>query len=307
MKLGKRAISPLIATIILISICVAGGLLIYSVFFSSAGTLTAKGQVSVESMDLVKDTTGNVVFSITVKNTGNKPATTINVKLTSESEVDILDEAGMSSLEPGQSVSYVKTGLSGYTSGNSYNVVIKATFSDGSSFTTTTSVKCRSGGISPLIATIILISICVAGGLLIYSVFFSTSGTLTAKGELTVEAIDLVKDTDGNIVFTITIKNSGNKPIHSTDANRLVITLGTGDTIKLAGGTKKSGGNMPDAKNLQPGQSISVDLYYSDDGKSNDDISGTYVVGNSYNVVIQAKFSDGSTFTTTTSVKCRSA
>ena len=162
-------------------------------------------------------------------------------------------------------------------------------------------------GISPLIATIILISICVAGGLMIYSVFFSTSGTLTAKGELTVEAIDLVKDTDGNIVFTITIKNAGNKPIHGTDANRLVNTLGS-DSITLAGGTKASGGNLPDAANLQPGQSISVDLYYLNDGNDdNDDISGTYVVGNSYNVVIQAKFTDGSTFTTTTSVKCRSA
>jgi len=162
-------------------------------------------------------------------------------------------------------------------------------------------------GISPLIATIILISICVAGGLMVYSVFFSTSGTLTAKGELTVEAIDLVKDTDGNIVFTITIKNTGNKPIHGTDANRLVITLGS-DSITLAGGTKASGGNLPDSANLQPGQSISVDLYYSNDGNDdNDDISGTYVVGNSYNVVIQAKFTDGSTFTTTTSVKCRSA
>jgi len=161
-------------------------------------------------------------------------------------------------------------------------------------------------GISPLIATIILISICVAGGLMIYSVFFSTSGTLTAKGELTVEAIDLVKDTDGNIVFTITIKNAGNKPIHGTDANRLVITLGS-DSITLAGGTKASGGNLPDAANLQPGQSISVDLYYTVTGDNDDDISGNYVVGNSYNVVIQAKFSDGSTFTTTTSVKCRSA
>ena len=161
-------------------------------------------------------------------------------------------------------------------------------------------------GISPLIATIILISVCVAGGLLIYSVFFSTTGTLTAKGELTVESIDLVKDTDGNIVFTITIKNTGNMPIHGTDANRLVITLGS-DSITLAGGTKASGGNLPDAANLQPGQSISVDLYYTVTGDNDDDISGNYVVGNSYNVVIQAKFSDGSTFTTTTSVKCRSA
>ena len=141
MRLGKRAISPLIATIILISICVAGGLLIYSVFFSSAGTLTAKGQVEVESVDLVKDSTGTATFTITIKNTGNKPTKSVTVKLASEKAESITP----STLEPGQSGTLVLN-LEGseYTAGNSYNVVIKATFSDGSTFTTTTSVKCRS-------------------------------------------------------------------------------------------------------------------------------------------------------------------
>jgi len=146
MKLGKRAISPLIATIILISICVAGGLLIYNVFFSTTGTLTAKGQVEVESMDLVKDTAGNVVFSITIKNSGNKPVTELKVNLAG-TEYSVTLPGG--SLQPGQSVSHVETSptapAGGFVAGNSYNVVIKATFSDGSSFTTTTSVKCRSG------------------------------------------------------------------------------------------------------------------------------------------------------------------
>jgi len=149
MKLGSRAISPLIATIILISICVAGGLLIYSVFFSSAGTLTAKGQVSIESIDLVKDTADSAVFSITIKNTGNKPVKTLNVNLAG---TDISSDLGFGSLasplQPGQSISGMKNyaaGTHSFVSGNSYNVVVKATFSDGSSFTTTTSVKCRSG------------------------------------------------------------------------------------------------------------------------------------------------------------------
>ncbi|MCD6535781.1 MAG: hypothetical protein J7K49_01945 [Thaumarchaeota archaeon] len=148
MNLGKRGISPLIATIILISICVAGGLLIYNVFFSTGGTLTAKGQVSVESIDLVKATGGDVAFSITVKNTGNKPAKSIKITLVGgDNKINDEELLGTgSSLEPGQSVSYVNTDLDGtkYTSGNSYNVVITATFSDDSTFTTTTSVKCRS-------------------------------------------------------------------------------------------------------------------------------------------------------------------
>jgi len=98
MKLGSRAISPLIATIILISICVAGGLLIYSVFFSSAGTLTAKGQVSIESIDLVKDSTGKATFTITIKNTGNKPTSDVTVALVIEG----LQEALQGTLQGGE-------------------------------------------------------------------------------------------------------------------------------------------------------------------------------------------------------------
>ena len=113
MKLGKRAISPLIATIILISICVAGGLLIYNVFFSTTGTLTAKGQVSVESIDLVKATGGDVAFSITIKNTGNKPAKSVKITLVGgDNKINDVGLLGTgSSLEPGQTVSYFNTEL----------------------------------------------------------------------------------------------------------------------------------------------------------------------------------------------------
>jgi flagellin-like protein len=139
--------------------------------------------------------------------------------------------------------------------------------------------------ISPLIATIILIAICVAGGLLVYTIFFSTAGTITSKGQLTVEAVDLVKAADGT-TFSITIKNSGNKPLGTTSAL----------TIKL-GGETAAWDVTADAKNLQPGQSVSY---------VNSSLAGNYVVGNVYTVVIQATFSDGSTFSTTTSVQCRS-
>lgn len=141
--------------------------------------------------------------------------------------------------------------------------------------------------ISPLIATIILIAITVAGGLVIYTVFFSSAGTLTAKGQLTIEAVDLVKQTDGAAAFSITVKNSGNKPI--TDTNGLNVTLrGTVYTVGLP-----SGG-------LQPGQSTSyVKTFTATEAAG-------FVIGNAYTVVIEAKFTDGSTFTTTTSIMCRS-
>jgi flagellin-like protein len=144
--LKRRAISPLIATIILIAICISGGLLVYSVFFSTAGTLSAKGQVTVEAMDLVKNTEGHVNFSIVVKNTGNKPVTTLAVTLNGETAAQVTLPSPSNVLQPGQSASYSASALAKeYVVGNNYNVVIEATFSDGSTFATTTSVNCRSG------------------------------------------------------------------------------------------------------------------------------------------------------------------
>ena len=136
----KRGISPLIATIILISICVAGGLLIYNVFFSTGSTITAKGQVEITNAELIKSS-GTTTFTITVKNTGNKPVSHLTIKLQGETN-EIVD--GDITLEPGQSYSTSTSSLSGtYTVGNEYTVTVTASFSDGSSFSDSIKVKCE--------------------------------------------------------------------------------------------------------------------------------------------------------------------
>jgi flagellin-like protein len=134
----SRAISPLIATIILIAITVVGGLLVYSIFTSTSNTMSAKALVSVETVDLVKGAGDSKQFSIVVKNTGNKPISHLTITLASEG---IADETV--TLQPGQSVAYSKTPSGSYVVGNSYIVVIEAEFSDGSTFVTTTGVMCR--------------------------------------------------------------------------------------------------------------------------------------------------------------------
>ena len=151
-KLSRRAISPLIATIILIAICVVGGLMVYSIFMSTSGTMSARGQISVEAIDLVKNTEGNATFSITLKNTGNKPAVSLNVTLQGQTDPLVLKVAGnpISSnnpLQPGQSATALLdiNAPAPYIVGNSYNVVIQAKFSDGSVFTKTEAVMCRYG------------------------------------------------------------------------------------------------------------------------------------------------------------------
>lgn len=106
-KLSRRAISPLIATIMLIAICVVGGLLVYSIFMSTSSTMSARGQISMEAVDLVKNTEGNATFSITLKNTGNKPAVALNVTLQGQTAMKLqVNGTAISSgnpLQPGQS------------------------------------------------------------------------------------------------------------------------------------------------------------------------------------------------------------
>lgn len=144
----KRAISPLIATIILIAICVVGGLLVYSIFMSTSSTMSTKGQVSVEAIDLVKQTDGTTTFSIVVKNTGNKPAVSLTVKLANEAAQNVQvagqNVSSNNPLQPGQSATLLYA-PGPYIVGNSYNVVIQAKFSDGSQFTKTEAVMCRYG------------------------------------------------------------------------------------------------------------------------------------------------------------------
>ena len=65
-----RAVSPLLATLILIAMTVAGSLLVYTLFSSSIGTLGSIRTFQVSGVDVVKSSIG-VHLSFTVKNTGN--------------------------------------------------------------------------------------------------------------------------------------------------------------------------------------------------------------------------------------------
>jgi len=146
---GKKAVSPLISTIILIALCVAGGLAVYSQIFSTSNILSARGQVTIESIDLAVQTDGQAVFTITIKNSGSKPVSELTVNLAGTDYTVTLPSGG---LQTGQSASHVETNptppANGFVVGKSYNVVVKATFSDGSTFSKTETVKCMGSGVS---------------------------------------------------------------------------------------------------------------------------------------------------------------
>jgi hypothetical protein len=117
--------------------------------------VSARGQISIEAVDLVKNTAGDVTFSITLKNTGNKPAVSLNVTLQGQTNPLVLNVAGNPidpdhPLQPGQSATALlnldaNDPTNKYVVGNSYNVVIEAQFSDGSVYTKTEAVMCRYG------------------------------------------------------------------------------------------------------------------------------------------------------------------
>ena len=69
MPVSGRAVSPLLATVLLLAITVAGGALVYSVFFSQAGS--AVGSLDIQLVEAVMHKVGDIVtVSVTVKNSG---------------------------------------------------------------------------------------------------------------------------------------------------------------------------------------------------------------------------------------------
>lgn len=76
----RRAISPLIATLILILIAVVGGGMVYAVFSSQAGSLSRTTDIQVQSVNIAK-ASETVVISVTVKNTGTIAVDNVEVKV----------------------------------------------------------------------------------------------------------------------------------------------------------------------------------------------------------------------------------
>lgn len=146
-------------------------------------------------------------------------------------------------------------------------------------------------GISPAITSIILIGVAVAAGVGGYTVYASTANTASLKGALTVEALSLVKQSNGEEYLSITIKNSGNKAFSSTSVNLQI------DTDFATTGIQPFTSN-PTPASLNPGQTASVTARIVDS-------VGTAItsqnVGDAIPIEIVAITTDGSTVRVLTS------
>jgi len=75
-----KAVSPLIATLLLIGITIVGGLVVYGVFLSMTRTAGTTLSIQATTLDLVKagDT---ILYSASIKNTGNKHISNVSVAI----------------------------------------------------------------------------------------------------------------------------------------------------------------------------------------------------------------------------------
>lgn len=139
-KKFRRAVSPLLATVILIAITIAAGLVVYNLFFSTAGTISSQLNIQVVSIDIVK-TSSTTLVSATIKNSGNKPITSCTVAVYGDSGTASLS---LGAIEVGQTKSQSAVNPSGFsvTVGKTYPVEIVAQASDGSTFSKAFTVTC---------------------------------------------------------------------------------------------------------------------------------------------------------------------
>ena len=143
----KKGINSLIAVILLITIAVSGGFLIFHLFNDSMSIAQQKTLLTVtHSIIYVSENEPYVLFSATLKNTGSKPFIKISLKLDREEEYLVPTISTAYPLEPGKTVSIhlapPQIHKEYYNAGHTYCLAVEAKASDGSIFATTISVKC---------------------------------------------------------------------------------------------------------------------------------------------------------------------
>ena len=136
----KRGISPLIATIILISITIAAGLSVYALVSGMIGTMSSNLNIEVQSVDLVQ-AGSNTLVAATIQNSGNIQIASCTLTITGDSGTATLN---LGAITPGQTASASVSNPSGFsiTVGNAYPVSIKVTATGGSTLTKALTATC---------------------------------------------------------------------------------------------------------------------------------------------------------------------
>jgi flagellin-like protein len=159
LKQKKRsAVSPVIATLLLIAIAVAAAIIVYAFVTGLIGGLTTTGGsslVQVSGTLTVPSGSGGATLVVNVKNSANNPITSVQVTTDLADGLGVASYGGAgygagtpftiyaASLPIGQSTSGVATYATGVTAGDTYTWTVVITFSAGSTQTQTLSVTAQ--------------------------------------------------------------------------------------------------------------------------------------------------------------------
>ncbi len=173
----------------------------------------------------------------------------------------------------------------------------------------------RSVGVSPLIATIILIAITIVGGVLVYTILTGYISRYSGSDQVTVSSIQLsvaptVGTDNGPALLSISVKDTG-----TTDVTCMDILLVNGSAAPTLSPVSTSNdfqcdeGQGPLNPTLDPGLSVSSTYYlYCNSTTPSSSCSGgspslyEVLLDGTYEYQLHAVFSDGSTFDTSGTV-----
>ena len=128
-----KAISPLIATLILIAITIVGGVVVYRLFFSAGGAISSNVHAVISDAS-VSSAAG---LTITVKNDGSVGITVTAISISGAAATGVSPALG-GTIAPGGSLAYTATNAA--TAGTTYNIRVTVS-GTGTTGTFTTSLN----------------------------------------------------------------------------------------------------------------------------------------------------------------------
>ncbi|MGC8970362.1 MAG: CARDB domain-containing protein [Conexivisphaera sp.] len=131
----RKAISEMLAVIILLALAVVAGVLVYQIFMGKAGVASQNTAISIQSAT-ISGTTG--VMTITIQNTGSASINSLQITVYGSGGSQVLSQSESVTLSPGQSWSGTFTGS--FTSGQQYTITVQASSSTGGSTIATVTV-----------------------------------------------------------------------------------------------------------------------------------------------------------------------
>ena len=119
---ARKAISPLIATLILIAIAISGGVLLYRIFYATAGTVSSDLHFTVVDAS-ASQAAG---FSVSARNDGTFAISNVTARASGGPTIQCQISSSQPVI-PGQSFVCVGAGNPGISSGSQYTITLTAT------------------------------------------------------------------------------------------------------------------------------------------------------------------------------------